>query len=221
MNGTAIVAVAMFQSHQEASMAQAALAAEAIDSELAGSVTADTLAYYGTATGGVRLLVREPDAARAGRILESIAQQRNAESPLPEWRCPACGEQVDGGFDLCWSCGQTKPGLAVDADLEFQSDRDVDAAPANPATTDPADQWTEADVDRASAESADAMVERAWRAAVLGIVFFPLLAIALLLVLRASRVPPQQTSWKFYGTLLIVCGMGLFWWLMLSGFGWR
>jgi hypothetical protein len=76
-------------------------------------------------------------------------------------------------------------------------------------------------VDRAAAESADAMVERAWRAAVLGIAFFPLLPYAWLLAFRASGVPPQQTSWKFYGTLLIVIGMGLCWWLMLSGFGWR
>ena len=131
MSSSSIVAVAMFQSHQEASMAQAALAAEAIDSELAGSVTADTLAYLGSATGGVRLLVKEQDTARAEQILESIGRQRSEPARLPEWRCPACGEDVDGAFDLCWSCGELKP---EDATAPVESPRrDEDSAESNSA----------------------------------------------------------------------------------------
>jgi hypothetical protein len=108
MSNSPVVAVAMFQSYQEASMAQASLAAEGIESQLTGGVTADTMAYFGTATGGVRLLVHEKDASRAGEVLDSLAQGR--ESPAaPSWRCPDCGEQVEGHFDLCWSCGRLRP----------------------------------------------------------------------------------------------------------------
>lgn len=29
---------------------------------------------------------------------------------LPDWRCPACGEEVPGGFDACWNCGADQAG---------------------------------------------------------------------------------------------------------------
>jgi hypothetical protein len=25
------------------------------------------------------------------------------------WRCPVCGEGVDGGFEICWHCGSPNP----------------------------------------------------------------------------------------------------------------
>ena len=30
---------------------------------------------------------------------------------LPQrlWFCPACGEQVEGGFEQCWNCGALMP----------------------------------------------------------------------------------------------------------------
>jgi hypothetical protein len=27
------------------------------------------------------------------------------------WKCPRCGEKVDPGFDVCWSCGTTRDGI--------------------------------------------------------------------------------------------------------------
>ena len=29
--------------------------------------------------------------------------------PQRRWRCPACGEQVEGGFEQCWACGALMP----------------------------------------------------------------------------------------------------------------
>lgn len=42
------------------------------------------------------------DAARAllGE-LERLPQHR--------WRCPSCGEQIEGGFEQCWACGAWMP----------------------------------------------------------------------------------------------------------------
>ena len=37
------------------------------------------------------------------------------------WRCPNCGEKVDAGFEICWSCGSTPDGdvdPAFDAETE-------------------------------------------------------------------------------------------------------
>ena len=27
----------------------------------------------------------------------------------PAWRCPGCGERLDGVFDRCWQCGRARP----------------------------------------------------------------------------------------------------------------
>jgi hypothetical protein len=44
-------------------------------------------------------------AARAAlAALAQIAQRH--------WLCVACGEQIEGGFDSCWSCGAWMPGAA-------------------------------------------------------------------------------------------------------------
>ena len=29
--------------------------------------------------------------------------------PQRRWRCPACGELVEGGFEQCWNCGALMP----------------------------------------------------------------------------------------------------------------
>jgi len=46
-------------------------------------------------------------ADRARRIVEE-ALGAGRESGEP-WRCPACGEQLEGQFELCWHCGAPRP----------------------------------------------------------------------------------------------------------------
>lgn len=29
--------------------------------------------------------------------------------PGPAWRCPRCGEQIEGQFTECWHCGASRP----------------------------------------------------------------------------------------------------------------
>ena len=29
--------------------------------------------------------------------------------PRHEWRCPRCGETIEGQFTDCWSCGTERP----------------------------------------------------------------------------------------------------------------
>jgi hypothetical protein len=44
------------------------------------------------------------------------------------WKCPNCGEQIDGVFDTCWKCGLAQDGSAA---TDFQ------AEPSDLATLDP------------------------------------------------------------------------------------
>lgn len=33
--------------------------------------------------------------------------------PGPGWRCPGCGESLEGQFTACWQCGAERPPVAV------------------------------------------------------------------------------------------------------------
>jgi hypothetical protein len=46
------------------------------------------------------------DEVRARAIIEEFI---TAPAGTPK-RCPACGEESPGSFDLCWSCGESLPG---------------------------------------------------------------------------------------------------------------
>ena len=71
--------------------------------------------YLGGAAGELpvnevwpELWVADEDAPRARAVLE--AQTAREQAPGPDWRCPACGEELPGQFDVCWNCGGARPG---------------------------------------------------------------------------------------------------------------
>jgi hypothetical protein len=45
----------------------------------------------------------ERDRGRAEEVIRRFEQQ--AEAGLPSVRCPVCGEENPGGFEICWHCG--------------------------------------------------------------------------------------------------------------------
>ncbi len=48
--------------------------------------------------------------ALAEEARERVAELLQApEEPQPPWRCPHCGEQVEGQFAVCWQCGTPAP----------------------------------------------------------------------------------------------------------------
>jgi len=50
-------------------------------------------------------VLEDENLSRAQELLAHfLARSEGGGSPV--WTCPACGEQVEGGFDLCWNCGQ-------------------------------------------------------------------------------------------------------------------
>ena len=50
------------------------------------------------------LWVAEQDEARALELIEADEDQSGHV-----WKCPKCGEEVEGQFDICWNCGTEKP----------------------------------------------------------------------------------------------------------------
>lgn len=52
-------------------------------------------------------VLEDDDLPRAQELLARFLLQAAAE-PGPAWVCPACGEQVEEGFDLCWNCGRAR-----------------------------------------------------------------------------------------------------------------
>ncbi len=46
-------------------------------------------------------VVNELDFDRAQQLITDVA----AESPKTPWRCRKCGEENEGQFAACWSCG--------------------------------------------------------------------------------------------------------------------
>ena len=44
------------------------------------------------------------DYAGAAALLHALRHL-----PHRHWRCPACGETVDGPFEQCWNCGAAEP----------------------------------------------------------------------------------------------------------------
>lgn len=49
---------------------------------------------------------RDADAQRAADLL--AAELGPGLSAGPAWRCPACGEVVEGQFTECWRCGASR-----------------------------------------------------------------------------------------------------------------
>ncbi len=44
---------------------------------------------------------------RAREILQALLPE---PEPAPPWRCPGCGESLEGQFGACWRCGHAAPG---------------------------------------------------------------------------------------------------------------
>jgi hypothetical protein len=52
-------------------------------------------------------VLEDDDLPRARELLRRFLDRSDAGSG-PVWVCPACGERVDAGFELCWNCGHAR-----------------------------------------------------------------------------------------------------------------
>ena len=68
-------------------------------SSLAGEIPVDH--------AGPQLWVEDP--REAARAKAAIDEYLKASPRIPPRRCPDCGEENPGTFDLCWKCGASLP----------------------------------------------------------------------------------------------------------------
>lgn len=55
-------------------------------------------------------IVDDHDLTQANAVIRNL--QQTEIDPSPDWRCPACGSDVEGVFDRCWNCERARPDTA-------------------------------------------------------------------------------------------------------------
>jgi len=192
---------------QEAYLAKAVLEGRGIRACVVDGATPVWLSYIGLALGGVKRMVAKRDVEKANEALRS-RQSQEGSSHSRRWICPHCGAEVDAGFDVCWSC-------------EMAREEDGVAGPAQPfahqstSLVDSDQQVGESD-DYEVMSAADADAARAWRAAMLGLLFPPFALYSLYL---AMKIMTQELSLpatrRFYAALSVsLMWIAVWWWLL-------
>ena len=188
-----LVTIARFASSPEAGWHCSRLEAAGIGAVVQGGVSRDLLGYYGSAVREVQLQVAEQDAEKACEILDT-SDDRQSLSGISEtdaspetWTCSRCGNRVEHGFEICWSCGTafdeelppeaaSKTGTVVcplcGADVPTTCDECPKCGEALTADRD-ADDSPVPGVELAEPDAVEETLNRAWRAAVFGIVLLP------------------------------------------------
>lgn len=100
-----LVRLAAFEHEYEAVLLKNALVDNGIEAWVTGGDGVNTFGAGLTAAGlvGVDVRIRQKDLASAQRLMIQIKKDLHA-LPTPSWNCN-CGEEVDEGFAICWSCG--------------------------------------------------------------------------------------------------------------------
>lgn len=195
------VEIANFALETEALQFRSMLESHGIEAFADGTAAGTMLSYFGTALGGIRLYVKADDVAAATEVLRSINQADATDDEA--WFCGECHEKVDAGFHVCWSCGQPR------AEVEL-------ATPTSGGLV-----FATAEVEDTSSDGdEDATLMRAWRASIIGLVFFPLFthlySMCLLIDVGMSGAELSGFGQKrFYLTLAINLLAVLFWGSML------
>jgi Putative prokaryotic signal transducing protein len=125
-----LVTVGTFAASWEARLAQARLAAEGVDAVVTDEIVGTF--YGGSVVGGIKLRVREDEAARASEVLAR-------ESPIPEIylvteedarqpRCPSCRSEnisSEGWLVRRWTCRRCGAAWKEGAIPEGEEDPDL------------------------------------------------------------------------------------------------
>ena len=92
-----LVSVAEFRNALQAHSARILLEANGIPAVVMG----DAISEMGL--DPICVYVHREDVELAQRVIQEVPAA--AEVLIPEWICK-CGEQVDAGFHICWSCNE-------------------------------------------------------------------------------------------------------------------
>lgn len=98
-----LVRIATFEYEHEAILFRTMLNEHGIPAWVTGGDGVNTFGAGLTAAGlvGVDVSIHKANVAAAQAVLDKM---ESLEETIPAWKC-MCGEQVDEGFSVCWSCG--------------------------------------------------------------------------------------------------------------------
>lgn len=114
-----LVTLATYPTAHDAELHKVRLEQAGVKAYVDGGATADALSI-GSFLGGVKLLVAETDVAKARGALSLD----DKESATPAWTCSECGNEVEAGYEVCWSCGHT-----IDGDETFLEEPQLTGEP--------------------------------------------------------------------------------------------
>jgi len=189
------------------------LADHGIAAVLDGEATASTFGNFGPAMDA-RLLVPTTDLARAKSLISDIEAELLRGSGAP-WFCGPCQEEVAGTFDYCWSCNKAREEVEdTSVDLTTKSDEHFESRGSSPSVNNfdecnpyAAGQHANEVSSRTFSEDDKEQVTRAFRAAIVGLFFLPIMmslySAMLLATVPASKEWPAETTRKYYQTWVV------------------
>ncbi|MCA9212964.1 MAG: hypothetical protein KDB27_07865 [Planctomycetales bacterium] len=216
-----LVTIASYPDSSLAEAVRGQLEANGFRAIVTNAVVSHMLSHVRNAIGGAKIQVFEEDAQAAFDFLARLEAESGDSSEL--WRCQDCQEVIEGQFEICWACGKERsevedpnfviptaeidpPESKVDV-LEYSGLR----APLdleNPYS--PPGETMLARTNRSlipGIEESEYLIERAWKASLIGILFPPFFQIySMYLLLRASvtRTPfSQKAQRRFYIALIL------------------
>lgn len=186
---------------QEAYQLRALLEAEGIETFIANESSSAMLPHVGHAIN-VRLLVPAAQAKAAAELVSDAERAAKADQG-PPWYCKPCQQVVDGGFEICWSCGRDRVEVEDPDGVPVTLAASDESRPSESEPTGPTHPWDEDNPYAAGGLSASrlgdppgltgnheqvaAQLKQARRAAIFAIAFLPIVlnlySIVLLLTL--------------------------------------
>lgn len=76
---------------------------------LVGGVTTFTWPEVWVSDGDYAEAMKLADATIQAARERGAAKPENLANAQPPWRCPTCGEEVEGTMDACWKCEAERP----------------------------------------------------------------------------------------------------------------
>ena len=102
MSENEYVRLELFDSETEALHVKGLLEEKGIEVRIAGQEPS-ALGFALDGPDAIELYVQRNDLDSANELLDQI--EETEQEPVPAWTCK-CGEDVDEGFYVCWSCGE-------------------------------------------------------------------------------------------------------------------
>lgn len=162
MTTTKLATIGRYATPEEAEIVRLTLDAANIPCALGTETTAGWFWYWGPAIAGVKIQVAEADVERAREVLGGVAE----DSPQIAGVCPACQAAVEPGFTACWSCGASLTSESATTEPSIAPEPPVKRQPPTAAEGYEEPTWE-------AQYPGDAVATRAWRAAIIGLVFCP------------------------------------------------